>query len=186
MDSRLDSIFRTGFQPAEKTDTWQGLKREEKTGDRKSRDRDRKAETAKAPEDDATISVPALHNFLLMLLEQSKPQGETPAPTPAAVDSELSPAPSPEMRRASAAASAYQTTARTTAPRSSVALSDTPPPSSAGPAIALSIEEQRRIHRLLADVESLAARGIPTITLQKADTFLESLARGVAAAIAGN
>lgn len=183
MDSRLDAIFRTGFQPAEKTDTWQGLKREEKTGERKSRGHDREDEKAKAPEDDAAISVAALHNFLLMLLEQSKPQGEAPAPPATAAESELSPAPSPEMRRASAAASAYQTTARTTAPRSSVSLSDTPPPPSAGPAIALSIEEQRRIHRLLADVETLAARGIPTITLQKADTFLESLAKGVAAAL---
>jgi len=175
MDSRLDAIFRTGFRPMEKTDTWQGISREEQTDAHKRREHEQKEKQDDATSDDTVLSTRALHNFLLMLLLKA---GETsPAPAVSAPATARPAAPGPGAQRASQAAGAYQNTARASSP--AVSLTDLPPQEPSGPPISLSAEELRRIHMLLKDVETLAERGIATITLRPAEDFLQSLSDAV-------
>lgn len=178
---RLDSIFRTGFRPAEKIDTWQGIRREEQTGSRQRKEHGQKEKPAESFADDTVLSTLSLHGFLITLLRQAGEGGQTMAEEePSPVIATPSPPASPAAQRA---ASAYQTTAHATSPGSSVSLGDSPPPVAAAPAIVLSPDELRRIHILLKDVETLAAHGVATITLRPAENFLQSLADAVADAL---
>lgn len=179
MDSRLDAILRVGFRPLEKSDTWQGIQREEKTDDRKRRDHDETRDDKDPFTDDTVLSVAALHGFLSGLLRQE----EAPAATPPSQPDATAAAP-PEGRHESAhAAQAYRNTARQTGSENSAPPAP-PTPASGGPAIALSPTEMRDIHGLLADLDILKARGVTMITLKQDGTFLESLRMSVRAAIA--
>lgn len=169
MDSKLDSIFRTRFHPAEKSDTWMGIRRHDPDDERRKKDREEKEDNPEFGEDNTTLSVTALHGFLMSLLPQDGAVQAAPAaPEPS------EPATAPYR----AAASAYQTAASSGRP-SSVSMTDTPPPSAAAPIAALSEDELRTVRQLLRDVEKLARYGGQTITLRPAATFLESLAMGV-------
>jgi hypothetical protein len=183
MDSRLDSIFRTNFQPAERADTWLGIRREEPQNDQRRKHSGKQIREEEETEDAATLSVLSLHGFLKMLLVQA---GEQPSPpsSPAAPPERDHPVSENNASRAAArAANAYQNTARA-APGSHIDLTETAPsPASAGPALALSGEELRVIHQLLRDVETLAERGTATINLHPGDRFLDSLAIGVREAL---
>ncbi len=182
MVSRLEAIFRTGFHPVEKTDVWQGIRREDPADGQKRKEHDGTEKPEEAVTDDTVLSLLSLHGFLTMLLRQAGAPGAdntVVAPLPA---SAVPPAPS-VPHPASRAASAYQTTARTGEPLS---LEESPTPQPVpGPAVVLSPEELRRIHALLQDVETLAAQGIATITLRPAADFLQSLNDAVQAALRG-
>ncbi|AGH96880.1 hypothetical protein [Micavibrio aeruginosavorus] len=78
------------------------------------------------------------------------------------------------------AAHAYQNTARQGS--HSISISDTappPPPTPTGPKVELSPEDIRTIQRLMNDLETLAKHGVATLTIKKADTFLQSLRTAV-------
>ncbi|MGZ9108876.1 MAG: hypothetical protein ACXW4B_08670 [Micavibrio sp.] len=174
MDSKLDSIFRTRFHPAEKSDTWLGIRRQDPQDDRPEKDRKDKEDDPEFGEDNTTLSVTALHGFLSTLLQQSGEAQTTPAPTP-----ENPSAHAPAQPGYRAAASAYQTASQSGGP-TLINRTDTPPPAaSASPAITLSDDELQTIRRLLRDVEKLARYGGQMITLRPAATFLDSLALGV-------
>ncbi|MDB5490963.1 MAG: hypothetical protein JWO78_812 [Micavibrio sp.] len=182
MDSKLDSLFRTNFQPTQQTDTWQGIRREEPHDDRQKKNKRKAKEDDEFGDDEATLSVLALHEFLKNLLTQAgEKMPETLAQT--LPDEELGDGPRPYDPASAHAAKAYQTTARA-APGQRIDFSEHPagaataPP---GPAIALSAEELRLMHKLLDDIEALGQRGIGFIPLVPADSFLESLALGVQA-----
>lgn len=185
MDSKLDSIFRTTFQPAQQTDTRQGIKRDDHQEQGRKDSGYRHKDDDEFGEDQATLSVQALHEFLKNLLMQA---GEK---MPAAIaqimpdEDEMDGAhPAPQDRAAAHAARAYQTTARA-APGQSIDFSERPAAASQtpqGPAITLSAEELRVIHKLIEDIEALGQRGIAAIPLIAADNFLESLILGVEAA----
>ena len=178
MDSRLDSLFRTGFKPAEKTDTRQGIRREEPTDPDKKKEHHREEKEPAPFSDDPVLSLQSLHSVLTMLLQQGGENAPvtSPAPVPLSAPPALLP---PEAQRASRAASAYQSTARSVSPGNSVALGDAPQPPASGPAIVLSAAELRSIHALLHDVETLARHGVATITLRPAESFLQSLMESV-------
>lgn len=179
MDSRLDSLFRTGFKPAEKTDTRQGIRREEQTDPDRKKEPHREEKEPAPFSDDPVLSLQSLHSVLTMLLQQGGENAPvtSPAPVPLSAPPALLP---PEAQRASRAASAYQSTARSVSPGSnSVALDDTPQPPASGPAIVLSAAELRSIHALLHDVEILARQGVATITLRPAESFLQSVMESV-------
>lgn len=183
MDSKLDSIFRTNFRPAEKSDAWLGINRHDPDQpQRKKEDRD-KEEKPEEFEDNATISVPALHAFLKTLLQQAAEPARNRT-TPSQTDTPDGDMPHPVNKQAANAALAYQNTARHT-PGGRIDLSDqAPAPETAqGPSIQLGQDDLRTIHQLLDEVQLLANRGIHVITIEKADTFLESLARGVQTAL---
>lgn len=186
MDSKLDSIFRTNFQPAERADTWLGIRREEPQNDQRRKHAGKQIRKEEEIEDAATLSVLSLHGFLKMLLIQA---GEQPSPPslPAASPERDHPVPESNASRAAArAANAYQNTARA-APGSHIDLTETAPsPASTGPALALSKEELRIIRQLLRDVEILAERGTATIDLRPGSRFLDNLAIGVREAMASS
>jgi hypothetical protein len=172
MDSKLDSIFRTRFHPAEKTDTWLGIRRQDPQDDRPGKDHEDKEDNPEFGEDNTTLSVTALHGFLNSLLQQT---GETQS-------APEQPAPPPPTQAAQpgyrAAANAYQTASHSGGP-ALINRTDLPPTPSAAPSVSLSDDELQTIRRLLRDVEKLARYGGQMITLRPAATFLDSLALGV-------
>ncbi len=186
VDSRLDSIFRTTFQPAERTDTRQGIRREEPPNDQRRRHHEKQEHKETPPEDNATLSVIALHGFLNTLLLRAGEQPERSSSHATGAGQEfVNIVPDGDNNKAAArAANAYQTTARS-APGAHINLSDSPPAATVpeGHALPLSAEELRVIHQLLHDVGILAERGIGTINLPPAERFLDSLAMGVRAAL---
>ena len=180
MDSRLDSLFRTNFQPAQKSDTRQEIRREEPQDDRPKKDRQKKSDQPAGDDDVTTLSIVALHEFLKNLLKQS---GESFFST--AGETLLSQEPGehtdiPANPASAHAAHAYQVAARAL-PGQSIDFSDHRPtqPASTTPAIALSTDDLRTIHKLIEDVEALGKRGIAVIALREADSFLHSLVKGV-------
>lgn len=181
MDSRLDSLFRTTFQPAQQTDTRQGIRREEPQHDQQKKQKKKDGENAESGDDEATLSVQALHEFLRNILTQA---GEKmPSGIHQTMPEEDRSASSRPADPASAhAALAYQTAARAT-PGRRIDFSERPGAAAtpAGPAITLSAEERRTVHKLLEDIEALGQRGIGAIPLIPADSFLHSLVLGVAA-----
>ena len=180
---RLDSIFRLNLRPLEKSDTWQGIHRHENTGDEKAKDHGRQKKDETPTDDDTVLSLAALHGFLLMLVQQTPPAQEAQA----IPDTAPHAAPTQETRRAARAAGAYENTARTTQPGSRVSLTDSgSAPAPAGPHVPLSADEIRNIHALIEDVEKLAERGIATMTIPPAESFLQSLKNGVAQALANS
>jgi hypothetical protein len=189
MDSKLDGVFRTTFRTTEQTDSWLGIRHDEDRGQGRKKD-DRKEESDEFSfDDDAHVSVSALYIFLRDLLIQAGTAVPTPqqpqTTTPAAPPPEAPP-PTPVAQQASMAAHAYQNTARQGS--HSISISDTappPPPTATGPKVELSPDEVRTIQRLMNDLETLAGRGIATLTIKKADTFLQSLRAAVDLVLAG-
>lgn len=183
MDSKLDSIFRTNLQPAQQTDTWQGIRREDQQGDQRKKGTYKHKDDDEFGEDQATLSVQALHEFLKNLLLQA---GEKIPSGIAQImpDDEMNDGePAPFNPASAHAARAYQTTARAT-PGQRIDFSERPPAATQtpqGPAITLSAEELRVIHKLIEDIETLGQQGIASIPLVPADSFLKSLILGVAA-----
>ena len=183
MDSKLDSIFRTNLQPAQQTDTWQGIRREDSQNDQHKKSTYKHKDDDESGEDQATLSVQALHEFLKNLLQQA---GEKMQPAIAQImpeDDMSDGEPAPFNPASAHAARAYQTTARA-APGQRIDFSERPSVATQtpqGPAITLSAEELRVIHKLIEDIEALGLRGIASIPLVPADSFLKSLILGVAA-----
>lgn len=184
VDSRLDSLFRATFQPAQQIDARLDIRREEPENEQKKKNKKEKDESGEYGEDITTLSVVALHEFLKNLLQQAGGQfigtaGET------LQSHEGIPEDHAPIDPASAkAAQAYQTTARAT-PGRSIDFSDhgnTAQPQGQtpqGPAIELGAEDLRIIHTLIEDVEALGKRGIAEIAIHPAESFLQSLVMGV-------
>ena len=184
MDSKLDGVFRTTFRTTEHADSWLGIRHDDDRGHGKKKDEHKDESDEFSFDDDAHVSVSALYVFLRDLLIQAGTAVPTPPQTtPAAMPATPAPdAPPPTQvaQQASMAAHAYQNTARQGSP--SISISDTappPPPAPNGPKVELSPDEIRTIQRLMSDLETLAGRGISTLTIKKADTFLQSLRAAV-------
>lgn len=180
---KLDAIFRTGFQPLEKTDSWLGIRRQDPEEGRKPKDRKKPDEDGEFGEDHTILSVTALDGFLRQLLQQAGADVPKPAETPAedgfpvaGINPELTP-PTSEDPRYRAAASAYENAAHST-PRTAIPAA-IPAATGGTPAIVLSDEEIQVIRAMLDDVAVLNERVIVTITLKPAPTFLQSLHNGV-------
>ena len=177
MDSRLDPIFKTQFRHAETLDTRQGIRREEKTGDRGKRDeKSRSDDEPDLWEDSTAVSIKALKAFLEQLVRDSTHTDEGEkiniAP-PAPAENENT---GPVAQDAARAAGAYERTYRATHEEETAA-----PTADTIPAIELQPDEIRIIHQLIADLGLLQQRQIEYLTIKKSESFLQSLVDAAAA-----
>lgn len=154
---------------AENTDTRQALQHHDPEFYKKKKDDEGKG-FKDAYEDLTDVSVPALRNFLLGLLDhgQNSIQTQQPEPEPAATRTPANP-------KAAAAINAYQTGAvrGVTQPPAPQA----PPPPTQGTALEQAAAELDRIVvlGLIRDLDALTASGITSIALEKSDSFLGSI-----------
>lgn len=178
MYSRLDPIFKTQLRHAETLDTRQGIRRhEEQGGKKRDHEKDEEPDEDDLWEDSTTVSIPALKSFLEQLVGSASRKQDLAAEKdisdsdPEHPHSEAS---SQKSQRAAKAAQAYQRTHR--------AVHDeerTLPEGSSPQNIELRPEEIRTIHTIIQDLAALSDDGHRELTLQKAESFLQSLVNAV-------
>lgn len=185
MFSQLGPLFKSTLRQAEQADTRLQIRREDKENHGKKDDfEEETADTSALWEDSTQVSVEALRTFLIEFL---KTKGETTPETVsvpnenASIMSGLEPEYRPPVtNRAARAVKAYSSMQSQNY--------DPPPTLLAAPPAAveevdlvslLKSDELRTIHVLIAELDMLAGKGIQTLTIEKADTFLESLVLAV-------
>lgn len=182
MFSQLGPLFKTHLRQAEKSDARLEIRRDDPHDQRKKQDDGGdEDDTSALWEDSTSVSVEALKSFLAEFLrtrgeEVSKPQ--THAEDVPALAPEYRP---PASTRAARAVAAYGASAAHAAPSA-----EPPPPEviePPRPAVdlvdLLRADEVRTMHVLIAELESLSRRGVQTLTIDKAETFLEALVMAV-------
>jgi len=179
MFSQLGPLFKTTLRQAEKSDTRLEIRREEKESQGKKQDfEEESVDTSALWEDSTEVSVEALRTFLIEFLKTRGDDtggGATAQPS-AASATPAAPAPtvSPVAARA---VQAYASTASHTVhapPEPEMEEEET-----GDLADLLKADELRTIHVLIHELDVLARRGIGTLTIEKADTFLEALVQAV-------
>ncbi len=188
MFSQLGPLFKTVLRQAESADTRLAIRRDEKQDPERKQDFDQPPEEESSFwEDSTSVSVEALRTFLIEFLKTrgnddgpaTKPQAQTPVtPTAPPPGTNVSP-------RAAQAMKAYGAmAAQTHEPPPETPYDPAPDESSyeaesGDLADLLAADELRTIHRLIHELDLLARRGITMLTIEKADTFLESLVAAV-------
>ena len=182
MFSNLGPLFRATFRQAEQTDTRQAIIREEKENGRRKKEDKEEATDGELWEDSTSVSVDALRTFLINFLKGSEltdrlngKQNSTPSP-PQRMPEERTPVNTQTAR----ALGAYQSMAEKTA-----ATPPAPPPpveTTIDEADLVASDEIRLMHKLINDLEELSGRGMQTLTIERADSFLQSLENAVNAA----
>lgn len=183
MLSRLAPLFKTMLRKAESADTRLTIRRDEKE------DRREKEEFSPEPEqesdlwtDSTVVSIEALRAFLLTFIK-----GDSKKSVEQDGSAAFTAAPSQEAAvtpRAAAAVKAYGAAAHTAAGHDHHL---DPPPEippadeGASPADMLAAEDLRTIYQLIEDLDFLTRQDITSLTIEKADTFLESLVAAVSA-----
>ena len=183
MFSQLGPLFKTHLRQAEKSDARLEIRRDERQDQgRKQESEDRSEESSGLWEDSTEVSVGALKAFLVEFLK-SRGDEVPEAPEPAA-DEAAAPI-TPEYRppantRTAQAMKAYGAMA---------AQAPSPPPSEPQEAedsakdvdlvSLLRADEVRTIHVLIGELDMLSRKGVQTLTIDKADTFLEALVQAV-------
>lgn len=182
MFSQLGPLFKTTLlREAERTDARLEIRRHEQDEQsRKEHDSQDEQEGSFLWDDSTEVSVEALKSFLLEFLSsktQTQTGGKGAAPrTQHASDVERTPA-NPIAERAIkaygvSAAHAAPPTIEVTEPEDSTQQD----PEDVGS------EDIRNMHGLIADLDVLSRRGVQTLTIEKADSFLEALILAVRAA----
>lgn len=197
----INHLFVTPPRQAEHADARMQTRRQNPDEDRRSSD-DRKDDTPFDTEDKPVVSVQALLSFLQDFLTSLAPQtqpgdtdaGETPppeghaqadeapsatTPKPPALDSayRASARPSAPKLQAQKAAQAYQAGARTQP--GNVGHTQKTTLKEAATALGLSQREYKTIEQLIVDLKQLSALHIEHLTLQKTESFLQSLVLSV-------
>lgn len=179
MDSKLDPIFKTRFLQTEPLDTRQAIRRHDDPAYSGGRHhKSWKEEEQDLWEDQTTVSVQSLKQFLAQLIAPATNAGgddQQPAPAPGARERLDNGDTTPETRKAAQAARAYERTYRATHKNEAAASL----PAQALPAITLSPEEIRIIHKLIDDLEALSGRKVETLIILKSESFLQSLVEAV-------
>lgn len=186
MFSQLGSIFKTHLRQAEKSDTRLEIRRDEKQDQGKKQEFETADEDTSALwEDSTTVSVEALKSFLVEFLK-SRGDEVPEAQAPVAGDADYSSL-TPEYRppvntRTARAVKAYSSMAAQTSPS---VLPPEPPETNASEQVdlvsLLAADEVRTMHLLISELDALTRRGVTTLTIEKADTFLEALVLAVRA-----
>ncbi len=187
MFSQLGALFKTTLRQAEQADARLQIRREEKENPGKKQDfEEEPVDTSALWEDSTQVSVEALRTFLVEFL---KGRGESPPEeitTPVDENTSIMSGLTPEYRppvtnRAARAVKAYSSMQV-----QNYGLPPAPPPpvpeettEDVDLVSLLKADELRTIHVLIAELDLLARRGIQTLTIEKADTFLESLVLAV-------
>lgn len=155
---------------AEETDTRQAIQRHDPEFYKKKKDEGEQPGFKDPYEDLADVSVPALKNFLLGLLDKLQPVTvPDPAPAPESHRQAASP-------QAAAAVGAYQRRATGAPPP--------PPPPATQPAASALDQAAANLDRaelldLIRELDRLTDEGITAIALEKGDGFLASIRAGI-------
>lgn len=187
MFSQLGPLFKTTFRQAESTDTRQGIKHYERDDGRKKREREEKSETSELWEDSTSVSVEALRSFLINFLKTvpAEEGGELSEDKSSASPSEEKTQEyrAPKTTAAARAVHAYQSMNEKTHTGS-------PPPrpqpenmpetqEDSSSVSLLHGSDVRLIHTLIDDLKLLSEAELETLTIRKADSFLDSLVAAV-------
>lgn len=161
---------------AEDTDTRQAIQRHDPEFYKDEKNKDDQPGFKDPYEDLADVSVPALKNFLLGLLDRVAETTGVPAPAhPHPVDHARHAA----TPQAAAAVSAYQTGAR----RGSHTPGPMPVATTSAPVSALDQAaaglDRASVLDLIRDLDRLYAEGVTAIALEKGDGFLASIRAGI-------
>lgn len=185
MFSQLGPLFKTTFRQAESNDTRQGIPHDERDKGRRKREEAEKKEIHQELwEDDTSVSVIALKTFLINFLK-TLPGTEDTAFIESREDKAPLPTRPPERTRPTStrnarAVRAYQSMARHQANTgTSYTPSATTQKSAAPTADLLESKELRDIHKLIDDLDIVAANGVDILHIFKADSFIESLQNAV-------
>ena len=182
MFSRLGPLFRTTFRQAESNDTRQHIPHEERDQGRRKRDEERKPDIDSDPwVDNTSVGVPALRTFLIDFLKTSFDGENVALPEEDSAKKPLAARPPEKSRPTSTknarAVRAYQSMAEK---------SQNQPPLAQETQIRkerdvdlLESKELRDIYQLIDDLDFLAAKGVTTLNIMKADSFIESLKNAV-------
>lgn len=185
MFSQLGPLFKTVLRQAEKSDARLEIRREEKENPEKRQESDKSEEESSFLWEDSTgVSVEALRTFLSEFL---KTRGEVNGEA-AAFDTGDDVSINPSLPQKEAVSTVA---ARAVKAYSSMAAQGVPPviaetdneedTAEVDLVSLLAADELRTIHVLIHELDLLARRGVETLTIEKADTFLESLVRAVSA-----
>jgi hypothetical protein len=183
MFSVLGNIFPVQPRQAENADTRLDIKRHDPDQERRKKEGKEDDKQHFDTADNATVSIEALHSFLVNFLKSQEEETKTPENKNLFAEeisppSETTPPPPPVASQNAKAASAYQTTAQKTSGRSFSSENT----DAIAQALHLGAAEIRTIHILLEDLKSLSTRNIEYITIERSTTFLQSLVDGVARA----
>lgn len=183
--SQLGPLFKTTLRQAEHADTRLQIRREEKENPGKRQDQEETAEDTSALWEDSTeVTVGALRTFLVEFL---KSRGDA-APEPQHTNTEnvsimsgLTPeSRAPATHVAAQAVKAYSSMqAQNYGPPPVVAAPPEPQAEEIDLVSLLAADELRTIHVLISELDTLAARGVQTLTIEKADSFLQALVEAV-------
>ncbi len=185
MFSQLGPLFRTYLRTAEPADARLEIRRDEKQKQEKKEQEDTEDNNGSVLWDDTTtVSVEALKAFLIEFL---KSRNEALLPQEQMADASVYGSLTPESRAPASARAARAVKAYT-------ALSETPPPAPPSPPAVedvnlvdlLQADEVRTMHILIAELNGFSRRGVQTLVIEKADTFLEALVRAVELEKSGN
>lgn len=185
MLSQLGPLFKATFRHAEESDARQNLPHEVNKDGRRKND-DRQDSPSDLWEDSTGVSVGALRLFLINFLNGTTRQTGLAQPGTAPLPGhppDAMPPPGPVQRRpvntaTARALGAYQSMADRLDPPPPVPL---PPPdiSAQTDADLVDAGDLRLMHQLIADLETLEKAGIELLTIEKADSFVQSLKNAV-------
>lgn len=180
MFSSFSNIFFNKPRETESTDARLGIRQHEidKDGGRKKEKEDTD-QLHFNTEDSATVTVEALRVFLENFLKSLEQQDKNKPQTTAISTPDKSPAVTGESARA---AGAYQNAARTS-PATTEIQQQPAEEIVVTPIESLPSEDIRKIHALLANLTILVEKKIEYITIERSDSFLNSLTEAVEKAI---
>lgn len=185
--SQLGALFKTTLRQAEQADTRLQIRREDKENQGKKEDpEEAPVDTSALWEDSTEVSVGALRTFLLEFLKgrgETVPDAETAIDENPSIMSGLTPEYRPPVtNKAARAVKAYGSMqTQNYGPPPVVAAAPTEASGEVDLVSLLQADEVRTIYILIAELDQLAQQGVQTLTIEKADTFLESLVMAVRA-----
>lgn len=185
MFSQLGPLFKTTLRQAEQADTRLQIRREEKENQGKKQDTEETPDDTSALWEDSTeVSVGALRTFLTEFLksrgdaipEQTASSGEN-----VSIMSGLTPESRPPATNVAArAVKAYSSMqAQNYGPPPAPTPAPEPQQEEVDLVSLLAADELRTIHVLMSELDILAAKGVQTLTIEKADSFLQALVEAV-------
>lgn len=182
MFSRLGPLFKTTFRQAESNDTRQHIPHEERDQGRRKREEERKPDTDTDPwVDNTSVGVPALRTFLIDFLKTSFGEENITLPEEEAEKKPLTSRPPEKSRPTSTknarAVRAYQSIAEKS--QKPAPMPQETQKRAERDVDLLESKELRDIYQLIDDLDLLASKGVTTLNIMKADSFVESLKNAV-------
>jgi hypothetical protein len=181
--SQLGPLFRTHLRQAEKTDTRLEVRRDDSKDHGKKHGHQAETEDSNALwEDSTSVSIEALRAFLVEFL---KSRGNAvPEARNENSDNTLIPGLIPEYRppasnRAAQAVKAYSSMAGQPFHAPSPETTEPSAPAESDLIDLLKRDDVRTMNALITELDALALKGVQTLTIEKADTFVESLVLAV-------